>query len=58
MLTYVEKYRDIDFTQMPFNVIDSLVLSQISYYNYRKSPFVRTDFSMALALFYQNDYHG
>ena len=54
MLTYVETYRDTDFTQMPFTVIDGLILSQISYYNYRKSPFVRTDFSMPLALFYQN----
>lgn len=54
MLTYVEKYRDTDFAQMPFNVIDSLILSQISYYNYSKSPFVRTDFSIPLEVFYRN----
>lgn len=54
ILTYVETYRDTDFSQMPFQVIDGLILSQVSYYNYRKSPFVRTDFSIPLALFYQN----
>ena len=54
MLHYVEKYRNTDFEQMPFCVIDGLILSQISYYNYRKSLFVRPDFSMPLELFYQN----
>lgn len=54
MLTYVEKYKDTDFTQMPFCAIDSLILSQISYYNYSKSPFVRTEFGMPLATYFQN----
>lgn len=54
MITYVEKYRDVDFDQMPFNMIDSLILSQISYYNYSKSPFVRKDFNIPVSVFFQN----
>ena len=54
MLTYVEQYRNADFTQMPFNIIDSLILSQLSYYNYSKSPFVRKEFSIPVSVFYQN----
>ena len=54
MLAYVEKYRDTDFAQMPFNVIDGLILSQVSYYNYSRSPFVRPDFSIPLSVFYEN----
>lgn len=54
MVTYVGKYRDMDFEQMPFCAIDSLILSQISYYNYSKSPFVRTEFGMPLATYFQN----
>ncbi len=54
MLTYVEQYRDMDFSQMPFGEVDSLVLSQISYYNYSKSPFVRKEFSIPVSVYLQN----
>ena len=54
LLTFVETYRDMDFTQMPFCVVDSLILSQISYSDYGKSPFVRKEFSVPLCTFYQN----
>lgn len=54
MLTFVENYRNTDFTQMPFSVVDSLILSQVSYSDYSNSPFVLKEFSVALSHFYKN----
>ena len=31
IISYVERYKDLDFGKMPFNEVDALVLSQFIY---------------------------
>lgn len=54
ILTYAERYRDMDFSEKPLNVIDGLILSQLSYYDYSKSPFVMEEFRMSVSTFFRN----
>jgi len=51
MILYAEAYRNMGFEWMPFNEVDSLILSQLSYYHYAKSEFGKTEFSSTIAEF-------
>lgn len=54
--SYVEAFRNIDFKQKAFDEVDSLVLSQVSYYNFCCGAFAQKDFSSSLAEVLHTDY--
>lgn len=53
---YVNEFRSINFKEKPFSDVDSLVLSQISYYNFAESAFAQKEFSISLAELLQSDF--
>lgn len=44
MLTFAQQYQAYTFEALPFCAVDSLLLSTISYYNYKGSPFEKDGF--------------
>lgn len=53
--SYVEEFRKVNFAKKPFDEVDSLVLSQVSYYNYADGAFAQKDFSISLAELLKTD---
>lgn len=53
IITFAEDYRLKDFREMPFGIVDSLILSQLSYYNYTGSSFEKNIWDKKLCTFYQ-----
>lgn len=53
ILTFAEEYRQKSFTQTPFCIVDSLILSQIVYFDYSGSSFKRPFFGKRLCDFYE-----
>lgn len=45
MLNYAKKYNNTSFWEMPFNIIDGLILSQLSYYDYSGTNFEKRVFT-------------
>lgn len=39
MLDYARKYNNVSFEEMPFNIVDGVILSQLSYYDYEGTDF-------------------
>lgn len=54
IITYAKEYRWIDWKEKPFCEADSLILSQISYYNYDECSLVRKEFDVSLQIVLQN----
>lgn len=54
--SYVEEFRNIDFEKKAFDEVDSLVLSQVSYYNFCCGAFAQKDFSSSLTEVLHTDY--
>jgi len=53
MITFAEKYKGRAFSDVPFCVIDSLILSQIVYYDYRDSFFETKIFRKRISEYYR-----
>jgi hypothetical protein len=51
MVSYTKQYFGFDYDRMPFGEIDSLVLSQVIYYNYAGTGFDSGEFTCTLAEF-------
>lgn len=51
MVSYAKHYFGLDYDRMPFTEVDSLILSQVVYYNYSGTPFDGEEFSMTLGEF-------
>lgn len=44
MLDYAKRYNDISFEEMPFNIVDGVILSQLAYYDYEGTDFEKRRF--------------
>lgn len=55
MLTFAESYRRCSLEEIPFCIADSLILSQIAYYNYAGSSFEGKSFGKKLCDFYREN---
>ncbi len=51
MVSYAKQYFGLDYDRMPFTEIDSLILSQVVYYNYAGTPFDGAEFLMTVGEF-------
>jgi len=51
MVSYTKQYFGLDYDRMPFGEIDSLILSQVVYYNYAGTDFDGSEFKSTLADF-------
>lgn len=54
--SYIEEYRKIGFQQKPFDEVDSLVFSQLSYYNFCCGDFAAKEFSSTISEVMNKDY--
>ena len=45
ILTYAQEYREKDYKEEPFCIIDSLILCQLSYYAYEDAAFKKIFFN-------------
>lgn len=52
MLTFAQQYQTFTFEELPFCAVDSLLLSTISYYDYKDSPFEKDFFSVPLKKYF------
>ncbi len=53
ILTFAEKNRDKSFEELPFGIVDSLILSQISYFKYEGSSFEKIYFGKKVCEYYR-----
>lgn len=53
MITFAEEYREKGFEELPFCMVDSLIMSQIAYFNYGNSAFSQEFFQGKLCDFYR-----
>lgn len=51
IVTYAEEYFEYDFMQMPLTEVDSLILSNLSYYSFEGSEFENFEFSKTIQEF-------
>lgn len=51
MISYAETYRQTGFEEKPFGAVDSLILSQISYYDFTGSDFEQETFTGSIGGF-------
>lgn len=58
ILTYTDTSRLRSFQKLPFSPVDSLILSEVSYYNFENSPFCASDFSVFLSQWFCGDGAG
>ena len=58
ILTYADSTRRRSFQELPFSCVDSLILSEVSYYNFENSPFCASDFSVSLSQWFCGDGAG
>lgn len=58
MTTYAEKYRDISYTEKPFNAVDGLILCQISYYDFELKQLENDGFRHRVSEFMDADTEG
>lgn len=49
LFTYIDNYGDLDFKEMPINEVDSLILSQLAYFDFAGIPVTNVDFSLQMS---------
>lgn len=54
IIDYAKTHQEETFDQFAFNEADSLILSELSYMNFRNTPFCRDSFSVTLSQFLNN----
>lgn len=53
ILTYAQEYRQKSFDEEPFNIVDSLILCQISYYDYEDSGLKKIFFNKKISEYFR-----
>lgn len=57
VIDYLKKYGNISFTDKPFNEVDALVYSQLSYFDFSDTPCCNENLDYSLKSFLDNDYN-
>ena len=57
VIDYLKKYGNISFTDKPFNEVDALVYSQLSYFDFSDTPCCNENLDYTLKSFLDNDYN-
>lgn len=58
LVTFAERFFEKDFTQMPLTEVDSLILCNLSYYEYENSIFEKNKFEETVQLYLQERPEG
>lgn len=53
ILTYAQEYREKDYKEEPFCIIDSLILCQLSYYAYEDVAFKKIFFNKRIGEYFR-----
>lgn len=56
MIDYIKRFGNYSFDEYAWNEIDSMVISQLTYFNYTNTPVCNTDLNYTLKEFLNHDY--